>query len=136
MFTNFKLTIPTSIMHHNKQPTFILHHNRAPLLCKKTHLQNHHQKLKIPTMIDHKTINEFAEKLSAAIPDGAKTFQKDLEKNLRSLLNHQFEKMALVTREELEIQRDVLSHTREKLDKLETRLNELEQQLNDSKTKD
>ena len=81
-------------------------------------------------MIDHKTINEFAEKLSAAIPDGAKSFQKDLEKNLRSLLSQQLEKMALVTREELDIQNDVLSRSREKLDKLELQVNKLEQQLN------
>ena len=54
---------------------------------------------------------------------------KDLDKNLRALMSGTFAKMDLVTREEFDIQKAVLSRTREKLSELETRLVELEKQV-------
>jgi len=54
---------------------------------------------------------------------------KDLDKNLRALMSGMFAKMDLVTREEFDIQKAVLSRTREKLSELETRLVELEKQV-------
>ena len=54
---------------------------------------------------------------------------KDLDKNLRALISTAFAKMDLVTREEFDIQKAVLSRTREKLSELETRLVELEKQV-------
>jgi BMFP domain-containing protein YqiC len=54
---------------------------------------------------------------------------KDLDKNLRALISTTFARMDLVTREEFDIQKAVLSRTREKLSELETRLVELEKQV-------
>jgi ubiquinone biosynthesis accessory factor UbiK len=54
---------------------------------------------------------------------------KDLDKNLRALMSGAFARMDLVTREEFDIQKAVLSRTREKLSELETRLVELEKQV-------
>lgn len=54
---------------------------------------------------------------------------KDLDKNLRALMSGTFAKMDLVTREEFDIQKAVLSRTREKLSELETRLVEMEKQV-------
>jgi BMFP domain-containing protein YqiC len=54
---------------------------------------------------------------------------KDLDKNLRALMSATFAKMDLVTREEFDIQKAVLSRTREKIAELERRLVELEKQL-------
>ena len=51
----------------------------------------------------------------------------DLEKNLRSLMTSFLSRLDLVTREEFDIQRQVLLRTREKLTRLEARLAELEQ---------
>ncbi|HZN23534.1 MAG TPA: accessory factor UbiK family protein [Burkholderiales bacterium] len=56
----------------------------------------------------------------------------DLEKNLRSLLGGFFARLDLVTREEFDIQRQVLLRTREKLTVLETRVTELERKLGGS----
>ena len=50
----------------------------------------------------------------------------DVEKNLRALLSATFAKLDLVTREEFDVQREVLLRAREKLTQLETRLAELE----------
>ena len=54
---------------------------------------------------------------------------KDLDKNLHALMSATFARMDLVTREEFDIQKAVLSRTREKLSELETRLIELEKQV-------
>jgi len=50
----------------------------------------------------------------------------DLQKNLKALLTQQFAKMDLVTRDEFDVQAQVLARTREKLEALERRLAELE----------
>jgi hypothetical protein len=50
----------------------------------------------------------------------------DLEKNLRALLQSGFARLDLVTREEFDVQREVLARTRAKLQELEAKLAELE----------
>ena len=50
----------------------------------------------------------------------------EFEKNARALLAGMFERLDLVSREEFEVQREVLSRTREKLTALEARVAELE----------
>lgn len=50
----------------------------------------------------------------------------DLEKNLRALMQSAFSRLDLVTREEYDVQREVLARTRAELEKLEARLALLE----------
>jgi hypothetical protein len=74
-------------------------------------------------MLNPKLLDEMSARVStllAASPAG------DVEKNLRALLSSVFAKLDLVTREEFDVQREVLSLTREKLTALETRVAELE----------
>jgi BMFP domain-containing protein YqiC len=54
---------------------------------------------------------------------------QDLERNLKALLSGFFSRLDLVTREEFDIQRQVLLRTREKIERLEARVAELEQRL-------
>lgn len=51
---------------------------------------------------------------------------RDLEQNLKAGLTGWLSKLDLVTREEFDVQAEVLSRTREKLSQLEARLKELE----------
>lgn len=51
---------------------------------------------------------------------------KDIEKNVKALLGSAFGKLDLVTREEFDVQREVLAHARQKLLELEERVAELE----------
>lgn len=53
----------------------------------------------------------------------------DLEKNLRALMTSFFARLDLVTREEFDVQRQVLLRTREKLAQLETQVADLERNI-------
>lgn len=51
---------------------------------------------------------------------------KDIEKNLRALLSSAFSRLDLVTREEFDVQQEVLGRTRDKLQQMEIRVAEME----------
>ncbi len=74
-------------------------------------------------MLKEKFFDEIASKIAAAI---ANSPAKDVEKNVRAMMASAFTKLDLVTREEFEIQQDVLVKSREKLSELENRIAELE----------
>ena len=78
-------------------------------------------------MLDQKKMEEFSAKLGAII---AASPVADIEKNVRALLSTFFTKLDLVSREEFDIQSQVLQRTREKLEALEARVARLE--ANDS----
>ena len=65
-------------------------------------------------------------KISALL---AQSPARDLERNLKALLAGFFSRLDLVTREEFDVQRQVLLRTREKIERLEAKVNELEQRL-------
>ena len=74
-------------------------------------------------MLNEKIFEDISAKLSAAANNSP---AKDIEKNMRALLAQGFAKLDLVTREEFDVQTQVLAHTREKLVALEARVAELE----------
>jgi len=74
-------------------------------------------------MLDPKTLEEFGAKMSALF---ANSPAKDIEKNAKAMMGGLFAKLDLVTREELDVQAQVLARTREKLQALEARVDALE----------
>ena len=78
-------------------------------------------------MLNGKVFEDLSAKVSAAI---AGSPAKDIEKNMRALLTQGFSKLDLVTREEFDIQAQVLARAREQLTALEARVAELEAQRN------
>ncbi|MBC3862415.1 accessory factor UbiK family protein [Undibacterium jejuense] len=54
---------------------------------------------------------------------------KDIEKNVKAMMTQGFSKLDLVTREEFDIQAQVLAKTRAKLEALEERVAALEAQI-------
>lgn len=74
-------------------------------------------------MANPKILDEIGAKVSELL---ANSPAKDLEKNARALLSSGFSKLDLVTREEFDVQREVLARTREKLAELEQRVAQLE----------
>jgi ubiquinone biosynthesis accessory factor UbiK len=72
-----------------------------------------------------------AEEVQKKVTDAVKDSPaKDLEKNVRGLMNQGFQKMDLITRQEFDIQVQVLAKTREKLEALEAKLAAIEEKLN------
>ena len=71
-----------------------------------------------------KLIDDLNERINALLRN---TPLADAQKNMKVMLTQAFTKMELVTREEFDIQTQVLARTREKLTALEARLAALEQ---------
>ena len=76
-------------------------------------------------MLNTKIFDDLSAKLSEAANSGP---AKDIERNMRALLAQGFAKLDLVTREEFDIQAQVLARAREQLAALEARVAELEAQ--------
>lgn len=74
-------------------------------------------------MLDPKILEDIAARLSGVV---AASPAVDIEKNARALLASFFDKLDLVSREEFDIQAQVLLRTREKIKALEARLDALE----------
>ena len=74
-------------------------------------------------MLDNKIIDDISRRISSLI---AESPMADIEKNLRPLLQSAFAKLDLVTREEFDVQTQVLQRTRAQLTELEQRLSALE----------
>lgn len=74
-------------------------------------------------------LNDLQARLSKAFEN---TPAKDLEKNVKAMLTQGFSRLDLVTREEFEVQAQVLVRTRARLEALEARVAELEARINRS----
>ncbi len=74
-------------------------------------------------MLNQKVLDEIVTKVNELL---AQSPVKDVEKNLRIMLAGLFTRMDLVTRDEFDVQQEVLKRTREKLTGLEARIGELE----------
>ena len=74
-------------------------------------------------MFTPKSLDEIASKLTDAV---ANSPVKDFEKNARALLAQGFARLDLVTREEFDVQAQLLSRAQEKLAELEARVAALE----------
>jgi hypothetical protein len=77
-------------------------------------------------MIKQKFLEEVAARLTEVM---AASPAKDIEKNLKAALAGGLAKLDLVTREEFDVQAQVLAHTRERLQELEQRLARLETEV-------
>jgi BMFP domain-containing protein YqiC len=73
--------------------------------------------------MNEKLLSELSARLAAL---AAANPEKDLEKNFRGMLSSVFTRLELVSREEYDVQAQVLARTREKLAALEARVAELE----------
>ena len=82
-------------------------------------------------MLNQKILDEISGKISDLISNGP---AKDVEKNVRAMLQALFSRLDLVTREEFDVQQEVLVRTREKLTQVEARVAEIEAAIERDKT--
>ena len=85
-------------------------------------------------MLDPKQLDDLAQRLAGSLPKGLVALQEDVKRNLRAALEAGLARLALVTREEFEVQSAVLARTRRKLELLEARMAELEERLGATKS--
>ena len=74
-------------------------------------------------MLNNEKLTEISNKIRQILKDSP---LPDIEKNIDALLKGMFTKMELVTREEFDVQTEVLKRTRQKLEELEKKLSEIE----------
>ena len=67
-------------------------------------------------------LKNIKKKITENLPDDLDAIKGDLQQNIQSLIESQIKSLDLVTREEFEIQEQVLKRTREKLEELEKHL--------------
>lgn len=77
-------------------------------------------------MIDPKVLDDLSSKMSALL---AATPARDIEKNAKAMLGSMLGRLDIVTRDEFDVQTQVLARTREKLTALEARVEMLEKKL-------
>jgi BMFP domain-containing protein YqiC len=81
--------------------------------------------------MDPKIIDDLAKKVADAIPESLRSLQNDVEQNFKATLQAGLGRLDLVTRDEFDVQANVLRRTREKLRKLEERIAAMEPQEED-----
>ncbi|MDO9243064.1 MAG: accessory factor UbiK family protein [Rhodocyclaceae bacterium] len=74
-------------------------------------------------MLDPKFLENISAQISAAL---AATPAADIEKNLRAMLTSSFARLDLVTREDFEVQKEILARAQARLATLEAKIAELE----------
>ena len=74
-------------------------------------------------MLNSKTLDELAARIGKAFEASP---AKDIEKNIKAMLQSGLTRLDLVTRQEFDIQAEVLRKTREKVERLEARVAALE----------
>ncbi len=81
-------------------------------------------------MLNQKLLDEISKKINDLI---AQSPVKDVEKNLRVLLAGVFTRLDLVTRDEFDVQQEILMRTRVKLSALEAKITKLENKTKKTK---
>ena len=74
-------------------------------------------------MLNSKMLDEMAARIGKAIENSP---AKDIEKNVKAMLQSGLSRLDLVTRQEFDVQAEVLRKTRDKVEALEARVTELE----------
>ena len=76
----------------------------------------------------------FIQQFLRLLPTDLSRSRADFEKVVRASLNATFSRMNLVTREEFDVQAQLLSNTRAAMDELENKIAELEKALSEKQT--
>lgn len=93
-------------------------------LIKSAKLQQNTAKETGKFMFNSQVLNDLSSKINDLIKSSPLA---DVEKNINALIKGAFTKMELISREEFDVQSEVLRNTREKLVLLEKKLAEIEE---------
>lgn len=80
-------------------------------------------------MFDPKKLEQVAKQIHDSMPQPVKELGNDVEHKVRQVIQGQLSKLDVVSREEFDVQTQVLLRTRQKLTEMEQKLAELETKL-------
>lgn len=80
-------------------------------------------------MTNDARLETFIQHIIASLPDDLSHAREDIRKNIRAAVQSSLSRLDLVTREEFDVQAELLSRTRAMLDEMEQRVRELEKEL-------
>ena len=80
-------------------------------------------------MLNAKKIEEIAKQVTESIPPGLKSMANELEDKAKTVLQSKLSQLDVVTREEFDVQTQVLIKTRVKIAELEAKLVALEEKI-------
>ena len=78
-------------------------------------------------MFDPNLFNDLAKKMTEALPQNFQAMKQDMEKQFKLVLQNTFNKLDLITREEFDVQSQVLARTRQQVEALEQQVSMLEE---------
>lgn len=81
-------------------------------------------------MFDPKKLEQIAKQIHDSMPQPVKDLGSDVEQKVRQVIQGQLNKLDVVSREEFDVQTQVLLRTRQKLNEMEQKISELEAKLN------
>jgi len=82
-------------------------------------------------MFDPKKLEQIAKQIHESMPTPVKELGADVDKKVRQVIQGQLNKLDVVSREEFDVQTQVLLRTRQKLTEIEAKLSELERKCAD-----
>lgn len=83
-------------------------------------------------MINAKKIEDIAKKVTESIPPSLKNMANEFEDKAKTIMQSKLSQLDVVTREEFDVQTQVLIKTRAKLSELEAKLAEIEAKIAES----
>lgn len=82
-------------------------------------------------MFDAKKIEQITKQIHESMPQPVKDLGSDVDQKVRQVIQGQLNKLDVVSREEFDVQTQVLLRTRQKLNDLEAKLADLESKLSE-----
>lgn len=76
-------------------------------------------------MLNPKKLEEIAKQIADSVPSEVKNLAEELESKTKEVLQRKLSSMDFVSREEFDVQTQVLQRTREKLEQLESKVEAL-----------
>ncbi len=82
-------------------------------------------------MFDPKKLEQIAKQIHDSMPQPVKDLGSDVDQKIRQVIQGQLNKLDVVSREEFDVQTQVLLRTRQKLTEMEKKLADIEAKLGD-----
>jgi len=81
------------------------------------------------TMLKTEKLDEILQQINDLLPQNVRETRDDIKRNLKAGVSSTLSRMDLVTRQEFDIQTELLARSRVMLEQLEQRITDLEKQL-------